>query len=66
MERFIMFLENGKITIQKSEYIDDGWYIEIIGNIITLYEIPLFGGDVQVIGEFGTLIDAINKGNNLT
>jgi len=39
-----MFLKDGKITIQEAEYIEDGFYIEVVGKEITLYEIPYGGG----------------------
>ena len=44
MKKYIMFEKYDKLIIQKADYIEDGWYIEIVDNIITLYEIPLHGG----------------------
>lgn len=66
MEKYIMFENSGIITIQEAEYIEDGWRIEIIGNLITLYEIPLHGGQESKIGNYETIIKAINAGKALT
>ncbi len=66
-EKWIMFIkEDGKIIIQEAEYIEDGFYIEIDGAEITLFEIPQFGGEVSEIGKFTTIIDAINFSKTLT
>lgn len=67
MEKYVMFLKDGKITIQEAEYIEDGWYIEIFEGVISLFEIPLFGGVPAIkIGDYQTIIDAINAKNKLT
>ena len=44
MDKYTMYLEDGKITIQEAAYLEDGCYIEVVGKEITLYEIPLYGG----------------------
>ena len=62
----IVHIQDGKITIQEANYIEDGCYIEIVGKIITLFEIPMGGGTPIKIGEFETLIEAINKSESLT
>jgi len=59
------FIEGNKIKIQPAPYIEDGWYIEIIGTNITVYEIPLFGGDPIEIGDYLTLMDAIKVAESL-
>jgi hypothetical protein len=62
----VVIIEGDKITIQSAPYIEDGWYIEVIHNEITLYEIPQFGGEPIRIDGFNTLIGAIEKANSLT
>jgi hypothetical protein len=66
MDKYVMIEKDGKITIQEADYIEDGWYIEIVENEITLYEIPLYGGEEQKIGEYTTILDAIIDGEALT
>ena len=66
MDKYVMLVEPDKITIQEAEYIEDGWYIELVKNVITLYEIPLFGGKESIIGVYHTIQSAIDKGNSLT
>jgi len=66
MDKYTMFLKDGKITIQDAEYIEDGFYIEVIGKEITLYEIPLYGGEEQEINKYETILDAINASKTLT
>lgn len=66
MEKYVAIVKNAKIIIQKAEYIEDGFYIEIEGKKITLFEIPMFGGEEKEIGEFATVIEAIEKIKTLT
>ena len=65
MEKYIMIVNGGKITIQRADYIEDGAYIEIVGTEITLYEIPQFGGEPYKIGNFTTIIEAIEHSKTL-
>jgi len=65
MDKYIIIINGGKITIQEAEYIEDGFYIEVIGKEITLYEIPLYGGQEQEIGKYETIIKAINYSKTL-
>jgi len=60
-----MSTKDGVITIQKSEYIEDGFYIEILNEKITLYEIPSFGGEPVTIKDCNTLIEAIELSKTL-
>jgi hypothetical protein len=62
----VVLIEGETITIQSAEYIEDGWYIEIVHNEITLYEIPQFGGEPCRVGGYNTLLGAIEAANNLT
>ena len=66
MEKGVIFIQKDKITIQEADYIENGCYIEIIDDKITLYEIPLFGGEKYKVDEFKTLIDAIKHSKTLT
>lgn len=66
MDKYTMFLKDGKITIQEAEYIEDGCYIEVVGKEITLYEIPLYGGEEQEIGKYETILEAIEYSKTLT
>ena len=66
MRKLTTYIKENKIIIQRADYIEDGWYIEIVDNIITLYEIPLHGGKESKIGNYKTVIKAINAGYKLT
>ena len=66
MDNYVLLRHGNTITIQEADYIEDGWYIEIEGSTITLYEIPLFGGEPQKIGVYSSIIEAMDKGNSLT
>lgn len=66
MEKYITIVDGDKITVQRAAYIEDGAYIEIIHNNITLYESPEFGGEAQKVGEFSSLLDAIARSKELT
>ena len=58
--------EDGRLTVQKHEYIEDGWFIEIDKEYIALHEIPEGGGEPAFIAEFKTLPEAIDAALNLT
>lgn len=62
----IFFDGNNSVRIQSANYIEDGWYIDIIGNEITLWEIPYGGGEPIKIGDFLTVAGAINAVGRLT
>ena len=66
MDKYTMFLKDGKITIQEADYIEDGCYIEIVGKRITLFEIPYGGGQEQKIGNYDTILEAIDYSKTLT
>jgi len=36
MRKLTTYIKENKIIIQQADYIEDGWYIEIVDNIITL------------------------------
>lgn len=63
MEEYILAKFGNKIIIQKSQYIEDGWFIEINGREITLFEIPLYGGAEHKIKDFLTISEAIDCAN---
>ena len=66
MDKYTMFVSDCKITIQEAEYIEDGFYIELIGNEITLYNIPYGGGKEIEIGKYNTILEAIEYSKTLT
>ena len=55
--------KDGIVTI---EHTSGRWFIEIIGIDITLYEVPMVGGQPQQEGEFTTLSDALLASELLT
>ena len=55
-----------KITFQRAAYIEDGWYVEMIDEDITLWEIPYGGGEPMKIGGYWDLISAIKAGMELS
>lgn len=62
----VLFDGDNSIRIQSANYIEDGWYIEIIGNVISLWEIPYGGGEPIKIGDFSTVASAIYAAFRLT
>lgn len=62
----VLFDGNNSVRIQSANYIEDGWYIDIIGNEITLWEIPYGGGEPIKIGDFLTVAGAIHAAGRLT
>lgn len=65
MEKLSLIIIGNKIQIQRSDYIEDGWYILVNKDKIQLYEILFGGGEPIFIGEYKTLIEAITQGKNL-
>lgn len=66
MEKLTLYIIGNKIQIQRSDYIEDGWYVVVNGSKNQLYEIPQGGGDAIYIGEYATLLEAIRQGESLT
>ena len=67
MEKYTMIKKGNKLTIQEADYIEDGCYIEIIDDKITLYEIPMFGSVPAIeIGVFKTIIEAMDFSKTLS
>lgn len=62
----VFFDGDNSVRIQSAYYIEDGWYIDIIGNEITLWEIPYSGGEPIKIGDFLTVAGAIHAAGRLT
>jgi len=62
----VFIIDGKKITFQKYAYIEDGWYVEQIGNNISLWEIPCGGGEPINVGSFIDLISAIITGMELS
>ena len=59
-------IQGNKITFQRANYIEDGWYVEQIGEDISLWEIPYGGGEPMRIGGYYDLISAIKAGTELS
>ena len=62
----VVIIEGDKITIQPADYIEDGWYIEVIHDEVILWEIPYGGGTYIRINGYNTLMGAIEAANSLT
>lgn len=62
----LFFDGNNSVRIQPANYIEHGWYIDVIGNDITLWEIPYGGGEPIKIGDFLTIPGAIHAAGRLT
>ncbi len=56
---------DGSITIQKKQYIEDGWFIEVKGAVYKVMEIPQYGGQAQEVGTWSTLFNALKQANSL-
>lgn len=66
MKKLVLYVKRDSILVQRAEYIDNGWFIEIVGSKNQLYEIPDGGGKPIFIGEYETLMEAICRGETLT
>jgi hypothetical protein len=66
IEKLAAYIDDGKLVIQPSDYIEDGWYVVIEGMSSKLYEIPKGGGNPSLVKTFFTAMDAINAGKALT
>jgi hypothetical protein len=67
MEKYTLyFYENNTIRIQKSDYIEHGFIVEIVNDIISLIEIPYGGGKEVCVAKFNTVQQAIIAGELLT
>jgi len=62
----VFIIEGNKITFQRANYIEDGWYVEQIDEDISLWEIPFGGGEPIRIGGYYDLISAIKAGTELS
>ena len=58
---FVKEQEDGSLLIQKSEYIEDGWFIHKKENGFHLYEIPLFGGEESLIDVYSDFESAYSS-----
>ena len=66
MKKYTMFVEGDNILIQEADYIEDGWYVKIEEDKITLFEIPLYGGEERKIKEHKSIVNAISHSESLT
>lgn len=62
---FVKEQEDGSLLIQKSEYIEDGWFIHKKENGFHLYEIPLFGGEESLIDVYSDFKSAYSSAMEL-
>lgn len=62
----VFIIRGNKITFQRANYIEDGWYVEQIDEDISLWEIPYGGGEPMRIGGYYDLISAIKAGTELS
>jgi hypothetical protein len=46
------------VILQKSPYIEDGWFIKVIPSQIQLWEISQYGGEAQFYASFPTITAA--------
>ena len=68
---YVHIKANGDLTMQPQEYIEDGWFIDIDTidantQVISLYEIPMGGGEPQLVSTFETLSAAIDMALQLS
>lgn len=45
----VFIIQGNKITFQRANYIEDGWYVEQIDEDIMLWEIPYGGGATKSV-----------------
>ena len=62
----VFIIQGNKITFQRANYIEYGWYVEQIDDDISLWEIPYGGGEPMRIGGYYDLISAIKAGTELS
>ena len=62
----VFFIKGNKVIFQRASYIEDGWYVEMIDNDISLWEIPYGGGEPYRICGYYDLISAIKAGQELS
>lgn len=62
---FVKEQEDGSLLIQKSEYIEDGWFIHKKENGFHLYEIHLFGGEESLIDVYSDFESAYSSAMEL-
>jgi hypothetical protein len=62
----VFIIQGNKITFQRANYIEDGWYVEQIDEDIVLWEIPYGGGTPMKVCGYHDLISAIKAGTELS
>lgn len=65
-EKYFLYIQNGVIIIQESEYLEHGWFVKIENNFIELKEIPYGGGEEIHVNTFISIEEAIIAGKALT
>lgn len=65
-QKLTTYIDGDIVTIQRADYIEDGWYIEVINKEITLWEIPYGGGEPYKIDTYESIQEAVKAGEALT
>ncbi|GAH03337.1 unnamed protein product [marine sediment metagenome] len=54
------YREQKMLLLQKADYVEDGGYIEIKGNVHNVFEIPTGGGNPELIKSCTSLDEAMS------
>jgi len=65
-DNLIAYYRDGVLTLQRAEYIEDGWFMEYKDSQWFLYEIPEGGGTPQFIFARSDFIKVYAKIDTLT
>lgn len=66
MKNLCLIWGDDYISIQERPYIEDGWYIRVLGRSFVVFEINTAGGVDEQIGEYSTLQEALERTTTLT
>lgn len=66
MKKLFAYVDDGTITIQERSYQDYGWHIIVDKETITLFETPFHSRNTHKIGDYKTIIEAVNAAESLT
>jgi hypothetical protein len=66
-KKMTAYIEDGVLTLQRADYIEDGIYItKADGEGWKVFEIPQYGGDEYLVGEYPSLQMALDEAAKLT
>ncbi len=57
---FYAYYNQGELSLQKEEYIEDGWYIQSYQGAWQLWVIPEYGGEEYCHGIYNSIEEVIN------